>query len=123
MAPTHRARRPSAGARRAGYGLAIVFSTALLIILNGQASVDVLGGLASASLSLTAAVGVKIDPPPVPQIEVAPPGITFPAEDITFIAEVSVGIHISVCWVISISFDGSWEFTQSIHTPQLSVET
>ena len=36
MAPTHRARRPSAGARRAGYGLAIVFSTALLIILNGS---------------------------------------------------------------------------------------
>ena len=36
MAPTHPARRPSAGARRAGYGLAIVFSTALLIILNGS---------------------------------------------------------------------------------------
>lgn len=36
MAPAHPARRPSAGARRAGYGLAIVFSTALLIILNGS---------------------------------------------------------------------------------------
>ena len=36
MAPTHPARRPSAGARRAGYGLAIVFSTALLVILNGS---------------------------------------------------------------------------------------
>jgi len=36
MAPTHQARRPSAGARRAGYGVAILFSTALLIILNGS---------------------------------------------------------------------------------------
>jgi hypothetical protein len=35
MAPTHPARRPSAGTRRAGYGLAIMFSTALLVILNG----------------------------------------------------------------------------------------
>jgi hypothetical protein len=35
MARTHSARRPSAGARRAGYALAIVFSTALLVILNG----------------------------------------------------------------------------------------
>ena len=36
MTATDRARRPSAGARRAGYGLAILFSTALLIILNGS---------------------------------------------------------------------------------------
>jgi len=36
VAPKHPARRPSAGARRAGYGLAIVFSTALLVILNGS---------------------------------------------------------------------------------------
>jgi hypothetical protein len=36
MARTHPARRPSAVARRAGYGLAILFSTALLIILNGS---------------------------------------------------------------------------------------
>jgi hypothetical protein len=36
MARTHPARRPSAGERRAGCGLAILFSTALLIILNGS---------------------------------------------------------------------------------------
>ena len=36
MTTTHRARRPSAGTRRAGYGLAIVFGTVLLIILNGS---------------------------------------------------------------------------------------
>jgi hypothetical protein len=36
MARTDAAHRPSAGARRAGYGLAILFSTALLVILNGS---------------------------------------------------------------------------------------
>jgi len=36
MARAHPARHPSAGARRAGYGLAILFSTALLVILNGS---------------------------------------------------------------------------------------
>jgi hypothetical protein len=92
----------------------------LMVILNGQASVDVLGGLASASLSLTAAVGVSISPFPVPQITSS--GVSFPSEDITFIAQVSVGIHITICWVVSINFDGSWQFSQSVHTPQLSVE-
>jgi hypothetical protein len=93
----------------------------VVIILNGQASVDVLGGLASASLSLTAAVGVSIDPLPIPVPTLAPPGIEFPAETITFLASVAVGIHISICWVVSVSFEGSWQFSQSIHTPQLSV--
>jgi hypothetical protein len=36
MAHTHSARRPSAGARRAGYGFAIVFSTTLLVVLNAS---------------------------------------------------------------------------------------
>jgi hypothetical protein len=95
----------------------------ILVILNGQASVDVLGGLASASLSLTAAVGVSVSPLPVPVIEVSPPGIEFPSEDITFLASVAVGIHISICWVVSVNFDGSWQFSQSIHTPALTVDT
>ena len=95
----------------------------LLIILNGQASVDVLGGVASASLSLTAAVGVSVNPLPVPQINLNPPGITFPSEDITFIAQVAVGIHISICWVVSVDFDGTWQFSQSVHTPALTVDT
>ena len=94
----------------------------IMIILNGQASVDVLGGLASASLSLTAAVGVSIDPLPVPVPTLAPPGISFPAEDITFIASVSVGIHITICWVLSVNFDGSWQFSQGVHTPAISVD-
>lgn len=36
MARTQVAGRPSAGARRAGYGLAILLGTALLVILNGS---------------------------------------------------------------------------------------
>ena len=95
----------------------------VMVILNGQASVDVLGGLASASLSLTAAVGVTIDPLPIPVPSLSPPGIDFPAETITFLASVAVGIHISICWVVSVDFEGSWQFSQSIHTPQLSVHT
>jgi hypothetical protein len=93
----------------------------VIFILNGQASVDVLGGLASASITLTAAVGVSVNPLPIPVPILAPPGFDFPAEDITFLASVSVGIHISICWVVNIDFDGSWQFSQSIHTPEIKV--
>jgi hypothetical protein len=93
----------------------------IMIILNGQASVDVLGGLASASLSLTAAIGVSIQPfPPLPSISSTE--ITFPSETITFLASVAVGIHISICWVVSVSFEGSWSFSQSVSTPALTVD-
>ena len=92
----------------------------IMIILNGQASVDVLGGLASASLSLTAAVGVTIDPPvPVPQLVGGQ--LILPSETVTFLASVAVGIHISICWVLSVSFEGSWSFSQSVSTPQLAI--
>jgi hypothetical protein len=47
MARTHATRRPSAGARRAGYGLAILFSTALLVILNGAPGWQAIPFLAS----------------------------------------------------------------------------
>ena len=96
-------------------------SLTIMIILNGQASVDVLGGLASASLTLTAAIGISIKPfPPLPKISGGE--LVFPAETITFLASVAVGIHISICWVISISFEGSWSFSQSVQTPQVSVD-
>ena len=49
MARTHPARRPSASARRAGYGLAIVFSTALLVILNGSPGWQAIPFLTSAT--------------------------------------------------------------------------
>jgi hypothetical protein len=93
----------------------------VIFILNGQASVDVLGGLASASITLTAAVGVSVNPLPVPVPILSPPGFDFPAEDLTFLASVSVGIHISICWVVNVDFDGSWQFSQSIHTPEIKV--
>lgn len=95
-------------------------SITVMVILNGQASVDVLDGLASASLTLTAAVGVNVNPTPVPTFP--PPSFILPAEDITFLASVAVGIHLSVCWVVSVDWQGSWQFSQSIHTPQLTVD-
>jgi hypothetical protein len=71
----------------------------LMIILNGQASVDVLGGLASASLSLTASIGVSAN---------------LSADTVTFLGSVAVGIHLSICWVVSVNFDGSWQFSQTL---------
>jgi hypothetical protein len=67
MAPAHPARRPPAGARRAGCGLAIVFSTALLIILDGspgwQAIPFLTGGTAQVLwlVSLCLAAGTAAD--------------------------------------------------------------
>jgi hypothetical protein len=67
------------------------------VILTGQASVDVLGGLASASIMLSAGLAI------IPALP-----------DITLIGSVAVGIHISICWVVSIDFDGSWQFSQTL---------
>lgn len=99
-------------------------SITLMVLLTGQASVDVLDGLASASLTLTAGIGVGISPLPVPpnvQIKVLPPEIDFPEETITMLATVSVGIHLTVCWVASVDWDGSWQFSQSFTTPPIQV--
>jgi hypothetical protein len=101
----------------------------LMAILSGQASVDVLDGLASASLTLTAALGFSLSPiiPPLkftPALRPGPPlptEVTLGPETITLLASCSVGIHISICWVISISWDGSWQFSQSVTTPQITV--
>jgi len=94
----------------------------LMAILTGQASVDVLDGLASATITLTAACGFALSPfPPLPVVKVLPPEVDFPSCDITFLASVSVGIHLSVCWVVSVDFDGSWQFAQTVHTPALSL--
>ncbi len=67
------------------------------VILTGQASVDVLGGLASASIMLSAGLAI------IPALP-----------DITLIGSVAVGIHISICWVVNIDFDGSWQFSQTL---------
>jgi hypothetical protein len=76
MARTHTARRPSAGARRAGYVLAIFFSAALLVILNGSPGWQAIPFLTSATgqvlwlvnLSLAAGIAANLvylgyDPP------------------------------------------------------------
>ena len=67
--------------------------------LTGKAELDVLGGLASASLTLSATISVTIEQSP---------------HQADLSAQCSVGIHISICWVIDISFDGSWGFSETI---------
>jgi len=105
-------------------------SIALMAILSGQASVDVLDGLASASLSLTVALGFGLSPlvPPIvfnpsntPYPELNDTSVTLGPETITLLASCSVGIHLSICWVVSIDWDGSWQFSQSVTTPQITV--
>ena len=76
MAPTDPARRPSAGARRVGYCIAIAFSAALLFVLNGRPGWQAMAFLTSdagqvlwlVSLSLAAGIAASAmylahDPP------------------------------------------------------------
>ena len=77
----------------------------IMIVLTGQAQVDVLGGLASASITLTAGLGLSFPIPP---------------NSVTMIGTASVGIHISICWVININFSGSWTFSKDIPLHQLT---
>jgi hypothetical protein len=92
----------------------------LMAILSGQASVDVLDGLASASITLSAGIGFGLNPI-VPPVQINPPTMTIGPETITLLATCSVGIHITICWVVSIGWDGSWQFSQSITTPSLTI--
>jgi hypothetical protein len=76
MALTGRARRPSAGARRAGYCIAIAFSTTILFVLNAQPGWQAMPFLTSGmnqvlwlvNLSLAAGIAANVvyvayDPP------------------------------------------------------------
>jgi hypothetical protein len=76
------------------------------VVLTGNATVDVLDGVASASLTLSATIQVSLQG-----------GV--PPTEADFAAAVAVGIHISVAWVINVDFDGSWGFSQSLplHLP------
>lgn len=94
-------------------------SITLVAILTGQASVDVLDGLASASITVSASLGFQIQPLPIPQIN--PPTMTIPSVELDLLASCSVGIHISICWVVNINWDGSWQFKQGFSTPALTV--
>lgn len=73
----------------------------ITVLLTGQATVDVLEGLASASLTLTAGLGIV--PHSVGEVEL--------------IGSAAVGIHISICWIIDIDFDGEWQFSQTLSSP------
>lgn len=69
----------------------------LTALLSGNAGVDVLGGVASASLDLEASAS-----------------ITKGSDETTLSADVAVGIHISIAWVIDVDFEGSWPFETTI---------
>jgi hypothetical protein len=77
----------------------------LMLLLTGQAQVNVLGGLASASITLTAGLGFSID---------------LGNADIDLIGTASVGIHISICWVVNISWSGSWTFEKELPLKQIA---
>ncbi len=84
----------------------------LRVLLTGTAAVEVLGGVASASITLTAMVAVA----PLPQPWEDPP--IFP-EQITIVGGVAIGIHISVCWVVDIDFDDTWAFEHTFDVPDV----
>jgi hypothetical protein len=95
----------------------------IMAILSGRASVDVLQGLASATITLAAGVGI-VPPPELFKPPFLPPSIPptdIPPLTITLIASVAAGIHISVCWVVDVDWDGYWQFRQDIKTPEIKV--
>jgi hypothetical protein len=75
----------------------------LMLILTGQAQVTVLGGVASASISLSCGLGLQF----------------MSLTEVTAIGTASVGIHISICWVVSIDFSGSWSFSHQFELPSI----
>jgi len=84
-------------------------------LLTGNAEVDVLDGLASASISLTAGVGLAVDVP-TPPLSADPSNWLAFAENVTVTvsADVGVGIHISVCWLVHVDVDETWRFQETI---------
>jgi hypothetical protein len=97
----------------------------LRAIISGRASVDVLRGLASATITLAAGLGIippkeLLEPPFMPP-RVLPPIDTIPKFTIGFTASVAVGIHLTVCWVVDVDFDGYWQFRQDITTPEIPI--
>ncbi|MDH6243826.1 hypothetical protein [Mycobacterium sp. OTB74] len=94
-------------------------SITLVAILTGQASVTLLDGVASASITLSASLGFSISPPPLPTNN--PPPLTIPGGTLDLLASCSVGIHISICWVVNVNWEGAWQFKESFQTPTLTV--
>jgi hypothetical protein len=94
-------------------------------VLSGRASVDVLRGLASATVTLAAGLGIIPPPqlfaPPFMPPQLLPPPAEIPSLTIGLTASVSVGIHLTVCWVVDVDFDGYWQFRQDITTPAIPI--
>ena len=97
----------------------------LKAILSGRASVDVLQGLASATITLAAGLGVIPPPqlfaPPFLPPQLLPPPSKIPSLTIGLTASVAAGIHLSVCWVVDVDWDGYWQFRQDIKTPEIPI--
>jgi len=92
-------------------------------ILSGRASVDVLQGLASATITLAAGLGI-IPPPQLFKPPFLPPALPpeeIPTLTIGLVASVSAGIHLSVCWVVDVDWEGYWQFRQDITTPAIPI--
>ena len=95
----------------------------LKAILSGRASVDVLQGLASATITLAAGLGIippaALFKPPFLPPQLIPPPDQLPPLTVGLVASVSAGIHLSVCWVVDVDWEGYWQFRQDITTPAL----
>jgi hypothetical protein len=92
-------------------------------ILSGRASVDVLQGLASATITLAAGLGI-IPPAALFEPPFLPPSLPpkeIPELTIGLVASVSAGIHLSVCWVVDVDWEGYWQFRQDITTPAIPI--
>jgi len=94
----------------------------VMVLLTGNASVDVLDGLASASLMLTAGLGVQVSPGPANDLLQVPPDLEdyIAKTAITLSAEVAVAIHLSICWVASIDWGGQWGFSETLNGEALT---
>ena len=92
-----------------------------LATLTGQASVDVLDGLASATITLTAGLGLKPEPfpPRLPPLSLSGVANYKPFDDIIFQATCGVGIHLTVGWLVHVDFDGDWQFSKKIDVPSV----
>jgi len=77
----------------------------LMVLLTGQAQIDVLGGLASCSISISVGLGLEF-----------PLTLSNP-EPVTAIGTASVAVHLSICWVVSIDWSGSWSFSHQFSIP------
>ena len=77
----------------------------LMVLLTGQAQIDILGGLASCSITITVGLGLEFALPPMNP------------EPVTAIGTASVAVHLSICWIISINWSGSWSFSHQFSVP------